>query len=1204
MDEKAKFRESRYMGKNFVHLHVHSEYSLLDGACRMDRLIQRASELQMPALALTDHGNLFGIPQFYKAAKKAGIKPLLGCEIYLMYEGSRLEKRRDQGTEGLKLGHSCLIAQNWQGFKNLTQLVSDAHVNGFYYKPRTDLEQLRKYSEGLMATSGCLAGIIPQFLLRGDYDKAKQALERFLDIFGPENYYIEIQNQGLQEQTEINPLLHQLAQEFGVKCIATNDVHYVYQKDWEAQDALLCIQTGNKVSEEERMRMPNHQFYLKSHEEMALAFQDHPEYLENTMDFVERCDVELPFGENHYPVFSLKHLPESYQKQYATNKDLFYALCIQGLKKRYDIDFETETGPEAFGLSPHEVVERLKYEWKIIEQAGFTDYFLIVWDFIHWAKTQGIPVGPGRGSAAGSLVAYLMTITDTDPLRFNLLFERFLNPERVSPPDIDIDFCMRRREEVIQYVRQTYGASNVGNIITFGTLGAKMVVRDLARVYDIPYSEADRWSKMIPDDLKITLSGALEKSYELKQEVETNPSAEKVFEEGQVLEGIARNSGTHACGIIIWDKPLTEIIPTTLQDEVLTTQYSKEYVEELGLLKMDFLGLKTLTIISDAQDLIRKQVDKDFDIHNISFEDPKTFAMLNKGETIGVFQFEGAFVQKICQQFELNSIDEISALSALNRPGPMEWIPDYIEGKKHPEKIKYIHPLLENVCRKTYGILVFQEQVMQAAQIIAGYSLGGADILRRAMGKKKVDVMNAQREIFVKGAWEQHSIPDGRANEIFDVLAKFAGYGFNKSHSDAYAIIIYQTAYLKANYPTQFMAAILSSELGNADKLSFYIENCRSSLGIEILGPDINESLDVFTPVAFDQKKQIRFGLAAIKGVGDIAASKILEERNRNGKFTSFTDFAKRVDPKASNRRVVENLIKAGAFDAFGEDRRYLLENMDSLLKSASIAQQDLQKGQASLFDLDELLSVPEPVVEAKQTRTMPFFEKLNYEKELLGFYLSGHPLDSLMGLEKVFQTFEPEELPLVPGGETFRICGVVEDVTKRISKKTNRPWLAFVLSTKETRYELQLFSESFEKFGHLVQEGALLIIEGAIRKTKEGYQLNTQRVIDFQKHFPNLIKRLHWILKPITEAKNFFEELATIIKNKDGSMEMKVSFAIDETYALEGTLPLGSKTSLTLEEIAQLKKHPAVFALEVTPCETTPFPKKDFKTTSRRWID
>lgn len=1202
MDVLEITHETRTMGKSFVHLHVHSEYSLLDGACKIERLVGRAAELGFPSLALTDHGNLYGIPQFYNAAKKAGVKPILGCEVYLLYEGTRLEKQRTQGVENLKLGHACLLAKNWDGFRNLTKIVSDAHVNGFYYKPRTDLEQLAKYSNGLIATSGCISGILPQFLLRGEYKKAEKALGVFVDIFGKEDFYIELQNQGMQEQTEINPQLVQLAKTLGLKCIATNDVHYVYANDWEAQDALLCIQTGSKIADEQRMRMPNHQFYLKTREEMERAFPANANALDNTLEIAEKCNVEIPFGDNYYPVYHLTHLPEELRKKYATNKDLFYDLCKQGLKKRYDIDFDSEQGKDVFGFTAKDIVNRLKYEWKIIEQTGFIDYFLIVWDFIHWAKTQGIPVGPGRGSAAGSLVAYLMTITDTDPIRFNLLFERFLNPERVSPPDIDIDFCMRRREEVIQYVRRVYGEANVGNIITFGTLGARMVVRDLARVYDVPYAEADRWSKMIPDDLHITLTDALEKSYELNQEVKTNSIAEKIFEEGRVLEGIARNSGTHACGIIIWDKPLSELVPTTLQDGALTTQYSKEYVESLGLLKMDFLGLKTLTIISDAQNLIRAQVDPDFDIHTIPFEDGLTFEMLNRGETTGVFQLESPFVQKICQQFELNSIDEISALSALNRPGPMEWIPDYINGKKHPDQIKYVHPLLEPVCRKTYGILVFQEQVMQAAQVIAGYSLGGADILRRAMGKKKVDVMNAQREIFVKGAWEHNSIPEGKANEIFDILAKFAGYGFNKSHSDAYAIIIYQTAYLKAHYPTQFMAAILSSELGNAEKLSFYIENCRSNLGIEILGPDINESLDVFTPVPSSEKRQIRFGLSAIKGVGEAASSKILEERDAHGIFTSFSDFAKRVDPKASNKRVVESLIKAGAFDKFGDDRRYLLDNMEALLKSASVVQQDFQRGQGSLFDFDEILSVGhEEKTELHEEAKMPLFERLKYEKELLGFYLSGHPLDILNGLEKIFQTYDPEELPLVPSGEAFRICGVVEEVSKRISKKNNRPWLAFTLSTKEMRYKLQLFSENFEKFGVLVQEGALIIVEGTVRKTEDGYQLNVQRIIDFNKHFPNLIKTFHWIVKSNEQTVDFFEKLRALIAQKDGTAEIKVSFEIDEDYALEGVLPYGAQTQFSLEDLADLRKHPAVYGLEVTPVDITPFPKREFRSFAPR---
>lgn len=1196
--------------KQFVHLHVHSEYSLLDGACRMDRLLKRAKELEMPALALTDHGNLFGIPQFYKEAHKVGVKPLLGCETYVLYEGSYLEKKRHQGSENLKLAHTCLIAENWEGYQNLTQIISEAHVHGFYYKPRTDMSQLAQHSKGLIATSGCLSGVLPQFLLRNDLAKARKALGDFVDIFGKDHFFIEIQNHGMPEQVEINQHLISLSKEFGVRCVATNDAHYVYPSDWEAQDALLCIQTGSKIKDEQRMRMPTHQFYLKSRQEMQQAFPDNEEALNNTLLVAEMCNVELPFGENHYPVF---HLSASMREKYSSNLDLFRTLCIEGLKKRYGIDFHTGMGPSVFELSAQEVIDRLKYEWSIIEQTGFVDYFLIVWDFVHWAKSQGIPVGPGRGSAAGSLVAYVLTITDTDPIRFNLLFERFLNPERVSPPDIDIDFCMRRREEVVQYVRSRYGESNVSNIITFGTLGAKMVVRDLARVYDVPYSEADRWSKMIPDDLKITLSSALDKSYELKNEVDNNPLAEKIFTEGQILEGIARNSGTHACGIIISDKPLTEVVPTTLQDEALTTQYSKEFVEALGLLKMDFLGLKTLTIIDDAQRFIRLLPGfENFDIHSIAFDDEKTFKMLNAGETIGVFQLESPFVQRICQQFEMSSIDEISALSALNRPGPMEWIPDYINGKKHPESVHYVHPLLESVCKKTYGVLVFQEQVMEAARVIAGYSLGGADILRRAMGKKKVDVMNAQREVFVKGAWECNSINEAKANEIFDILAKFAGYGFNKSHSDAYAIIIYQTAYLKANFPTQYMAAILSSELGNADKLAFFIENCRSSLGIDILGPDINESTGSFCPIGKDlhAKRQIRFGLAAIKGVGDVAAKYILEERETHGLFKSFTDFIQRVDAKALNKRVVECLIKSGAFDKFGQDRRYLLDNMESFLKEASLVQVDRAKGQTTLFDqFDVGVDIEERVENlgtghdaAEVSQAMPFFEKLNYERELLGFYLSGHPLDEWNGIERLFQTFTAEEMPLVPSGESFRLCGVVEEVSKRISKKTNRPWLSFVLSTRETRYDLQLFSEAFDTYGAFVKEGALLGVEGQIRKTADRYQLNILRVFDFDKQFSKLIKQCHWLLYPNANAEDFIHRLETFIHDKEGNTEMKVSFYLDDAYALEGVMPTCCKTYLSLENLQTLRKHPAVYGVEIVPIDITPFPTRDFR--KSKWMN
>ncbi len=1170
------------MGKsNFVHLHVHSDYSLLDGACRIDRLLERAKQLNMSAIALTEHGNLFGIPSFYKMAKKKGIKPILGCEVYLNFEGSRLEKRRESETGSLKLTHMGLLAQTWTGYQNLSKIVSDAHVNGFYYKPRTDIEMLAKHSEGLLSLSGCLNGAIAQYLMREEESKATEALKRLLDIFGRERFFIELQDHGMPEQSALNPKLIALAKKFDVRLVATNDVHYVMPSDWEAHDALLCIQTGTKLQDENRMRMPTRQFYLKSREEMLQVFGEIPEAIENTNLVPDMCDVALPFGQNCYPVFPL---PEEIKIKFSSNKEFFRDLCIQGLWERYKINFETGSGPDVFDYSPEALIKRLKFEWETIEKMGFVDYFLIVWDFINWAKTQGIPVGPGRGSVAGSLVAYLMRITETDPIRFSLLFERFLNPERVSPPDIDIDFCMRRREEVLGKKKKKYGKDNVGNIITFGTLGAKMVVRDLARVHDVPYADADRLAKMIPDDLKITLEDAVQKSSELHHAIESSPIAKKIIEQGQVLEGMVRNVGTHAAGMLISDKPLIETLPVTLQEGVLTTQYSKDFVEELGMLKMDFLGLKTLTVIDDAQKFIRNSTSqKRFNINTIPFDDSITFKMLNEGKTIGVFQLEAPFVQKICKQFEITSIDEISALSALNRPGPMEWIPEYIKGKKNPEEISYVHPLLEPVSKKTYGILVFQEQVMEAARVIAGYTLAGADILRRAMGKKKVEEMNAQRKIFVEGAWEHNGIDSAKAEEIFNILSKFAGYGFNKSHSDAYAIIIYQTAYLKANFPVQFMAALLSSELGNAEKLSFLLEECKH-MGIQVLGPDVNHSLEAFTPIVTSGKNsgEIRFGLAAIKGVGDVAAKHILEEKTRHGNFLGFFDFAKRVDSKVSNKRVMECLIKAGAFDAFGEDRQMLLSDLEKNLKEASSLQSDKNKGQISLFDFEEISNANGNGSVNSSVQKMPLYEKLKYEKELLGFYLSGHPLDDLNGLQRVFQTFTKEELVLVPNGEAFRLCGVVEDVQKRISKKTNRPWIAFTLSNKTELYNLQFFPETFDAFGEIIQPRNVILVEGNIRKTADNVQLNIARAYDFKKSFSSFIEVYHWILKPVTEAEDFLKKLEQHLQAVEGNADLKVSFHLNPNYALEGTLPFCCKTNFTLEQLKKFHNHPAVYGLEL----------------------
>ncbi|HNC24435.1 MAG TPA: DNA polymerase III subunit alpha, partial [Opitutaceae bacterium] len=913
--------------KNFVHLHVHSDYSLLDGACRIDRLMDRAAELGMSALALTDHGNLYGAIEFYNTAKAKGIKPLIGCELYLV-EASRLEKHGRSDDEGKSIFHLGLLARNLAGYQNLLKLVSDAHLKGFYYKPRTDLETLAKYADGLIGFTGCLASLVPQHLLHDRYDDARQACARFVEIFGRENYFVEIQDHGIAEQRKIIPGLLKLAEEFNLKVICTNDVHYVRNTDAGPHDAMLCIQTGAKIEDAQRMRFEGSQFYLKSRDEMARLFTEVPDSVLNTQLVAEMCELAIPFpkGSERYPKYPLPAEVKTDRAGYLRD------LCIAGLKRRYGVDY-AEPARAADPALGQTLVERLDYELGIIGRTGFIDYFLVVWDFIDWAKRQGIPVGPGRGSGAGCLVAYLLGITNLDPLRFKLLFERFLNPERVSPPDFDIDFCMRRRGEVIDYVRQKYGNDCVANIITYGTLGAKMVIRDVSRVHNLPFAEADRLAKMIPDELNISLADSQKKSAELRDEIAKNPVAKKIFDQALVLEGMVRNTGKHAAGIIITDRPLEEFVPLTLQEGDVTVQYDMNAVSKLGLLKMDFLGLKTLTVIADAIDNIRRTTDPRFDLELVGFDDPRTYALLNTGRTTGVFQLESPGMQALCRQISLASIDEIVALIALYRPGPMEWIPDYVRGKKDPSTVTFPHRLLEDVCRETYGVMVYQEQVMEAAKIIAGYTLGGADMLRRAMGKKDPVAMAQERDKFVAGAKRVNNIDEKTANSIFDILNKFAGYGFNKSHSAAYAVLSYQTGYLKANYPVEFMAAMLSSELGNAEKVSHFIAECEA-MGLSVLGPDINESRENFTPVVSrgaeaskgQGKASIRFGLAGIKGVGEQAAQRIIEERTKNGPFRDFEEFVSRVDARALNKRVLEHLVKTGAFDFSGASRKVLFD--------------------------------------------------------------------------------------------------------------------------------------------------------------------------------------------------------------------------------------------------------------------------------------
>ena len=1172
--------------KNFVHLHVHSDYSLLDGCCRIDRLMDRAVELGMPAVALTDHGNLYGAIEFYNQAKAKGIKPLIGCELYLV-ETSRLEKNGRAADDGKTMFHLGLLAKNVTGYQNLLKLVSDAHLRGFYYKPRTDLETLAKHASGLIGFTGCLASLVPQRLLENRYDEARAACGRFVEIFGRENYFVEIQDHGIAEQRQIIPGLLKLAEEFNLKIICTNDVHYVRESDHGPHDAMLCIQTGSKIDDEKRMRFQGQQFYLKSREEMERLFAEVPESVTNTQLVAEMCDLKIDFpkGSDRYPKYPLPPEVKTDRPTY------LHDLCVAGLQTRYGLDYHH---PDRFRdpVLAKTLVERLDYELKIIGSTGFLDYFLVVWDFIDWAKKHGIPVGPGRGSGAGCIVAYLLGITNLDPLRFKLLFERFLNPERVSPPDFDIDFCMRRRGEVIDYVRQKYGKDCVANIITYGTLGAKMVIRDVSRVHNLPYADADRLAKMIPDELNITLETALEKSAELRDEVAKNPVAKKIMDQARVLEGMVRNTGKHAAGIIITDRPLDEFVPLTEQEGDVTVQFDMNAVGKLGLLKMDFLGLKTLTVIADAVDNIRRTADPKFDIETISLDDAKTFALLNSGRTTGVFQLESGGMQNLCRQIGLSSIDEIVALIALYRPGPMDWIPDYVRGKKDPSTVKFPHKLLEEVCRETYGIMVYQEQVMEAAKIIAGYTLGGADMLRRAMGKKDADAMAKERVKFVEGAKKVNNIDPKTADSIFDILNKFAGYGFNKSHSAAYAILSYQTGFLKANYPVQFMAAMLSSELGNSEKVAHFTAECEA-MGLTVLGPDVNESREMFTPVG----DKIRFGLAGVKGVGELAAQKIIEEREKNGPFADFADFAARVDSRALNRRVLEHLVKTGAFDFSGAPRKQLFDGIDAALAGAASAARDKAAGQHSFLDMlaEEAPKVGATTTGARGAAAAPqptahgsvgdfsAAERLAFEKELLGFYVSGHPMNNYVGLSDAIDTFAVDELLLQGDRTEFRLCGIAGNLAKKLSKKDNRPWVAFTLATKKASIALNMFADGYAAYGTVLAENALVLVQGNIIVGNDGARINVKECYPLDSFVCGAIRKVTWLLHPThRELPDFLHKLRETLNAQVGDTRVEFAFVFEDRVAPLAEASGALAWRLNAAAFQQLRVHPAVAGVQL----------------------
>jgi DNA polymerase III subunit alpha len=1055
------------MSDSFVHLHLHTEYSLLDGAIRIPDLMKKAAEYGMPAVAMTDHGNMYGAIDFYRAAEKAGIKPIIGCEVY-MAPGSMIEKNATSARDAAY--HFTLLARDITGYYNLVRLVSAAHLEGFHYKPRIDKELLAKHSAGLIGMSACLKGEINVAIVGGDFKKAEKSAGEFREIFGDGNFFLELHDHGIEAQHACNRALIEMSKKLGIPLVAANDAHFLERSHHEAHDVMICIGTGAMVHDERRLHYPT-EVYFKSADEMRTLFSEVPDALTNTLKIAEQCNLKLDFGVSKYPAYT--------PPQGTTREQYLRELCYAGLRERYGMAGETDT----------EIRGRLDYELSVLEKTGFTSYFLIVWDFIHYAKQNDIPVGPGRGSAAGSLAAYVLGITDLDPLRFGLIFERFLNPERVSPPDIDVDFCQNRRGEVIEYVRQKYGTRAVSQIITFGTLGAKSVVRDVGRVIGLSYSEADRIAKMIPNELGITLKAALEKNPELKQAVETEESTQQLWSYATVLEGLTRNTGIHAAGVVIGDRPLDDYIPLCRgNDNEIVTEYAMGPLTELGMLKMDFLGLKTLTVIHDAVSLIREH-HPEFSLKAVPLDDRNSFDLLNRGETIGVFQLESGGMVNLCKQFDVNSIDDIIALIALYRPGPMELIPDYIKRKRGQTKIKYEHPLLKDVCADTYGILIYQEQVQRAANVLAGYSLGQADLLRRAMGKKDKQKMAMERVHFIEGCKRVNDIDEKKANAIFDLLEKFAGYGFNKSHSAAYGLISYQTAYLKANYPVEFMAGLLSNEVNNTDKISVFVAECQR-LGIEILPPDVNRSVLKFAPELLENKRGIRYGLAAIKNIGETAMEAALIEREKNGPFKSLEDYSSRLDSKSVNRKILENLIRAGAFDFTGKDRADLFAQIDQTLATGASAQRDRRTGQVSLFGELELAPARKENGSSANVTPWTLGEKLGYEKELLGFYVTGHPLNAYRDFIDGGNFLTVSNLAMQEDKATIQIAGSISSFEKKHTRKDGKPFAVLTVEDFTGSVEVIVWSDVYARVAKEVDKGKIVAITGRFDKRDENLRI------------------------------------------------------------------------------------------------------------------
>ncbi len=1094
---------------SFTHLHLHSQYSLLDGAIRLSDLFKRAKELEMPAVACTDHGNMFGGIDFYTRALQAGIKPILGSEIYFT-PGSRHDRRAPKNLKTLdsqdevegrhQIHHLILLCKNLTGYHNLCKIISKAYQEGFYYKPRADADLLREHSEGLIATTACLKGEVGYNLFTGQDERAYQAAMKFRDIF-KDDFYLEIQENGIPEQVDVNKKIIAFARENSIPLVATNDCHYITRDDAAAQEVLMCIQTGKTLEDEKRMKLSTTEFYFKSAQEMRQAFSYVPEACNNTLKIADACNLEIRWQDDKGKQIYL--LPKFEIKTVETEEEFFTRLSREGLEERFN-------GPHFKELRAKDnwdtdlkiqYQERLELEIKLIAQMGFTGYFLIVSDFIIWAKSQGIPVGPGRGSGAGSIVAYALKITNVDPIPYNLLFERFINPERISMPDFDIDFCQDRRQEVIEYVTHKYGADRVGQIITFGTLSAKAVLRDVSRVFALPYSEADALAKLIPEELGIELQEAIDKEPKLKELEDNDPKIRRILQIGKRLEGLNRHAGIHAAGVIITNEPLVSYCPLfkgAKGEQVV--QFDKDFSEKIGLVKFDFLGLKTLTVISNASKLIQRDLKPDFDIEFIDYRDQSVYQLISEGHTVGVFQLESSGMQDLCKRIKPDSIDDITAINALYRPGPMgSGMHHEFAEIKHGQKPEiYSFEELKPVLKDTYGIIVYQEQVMNIARVVAGYSLGQADMLRRAMGKKKAEEMQMHKEIFRKGAVER-GFDEEKAIALFELMEKFAEYGFNKSHAVAYSVISYQTAFLKHYYPAQFFAALLGTEINNKEKITSYIQEAKN-FDIAILPPDVNESLWLFNVIG----QTIRFGLGAVKGVGEAAVEEIVRERTENGPFKGFVDFCERVSLKAVNKRVFEALIKVGAFDSSEKfNRKTLLDNMELIISFAEKKQEDKLRGQTSLFDLGETVQTSEEQLSIHESQEFDEKQKLSLEAELLGIYVSGHPLmrfKDIMGKLTSMSIASIQDLPTVakpegynprmgdandPSKRSMIIAGMISENKVILTKKGDK--MAFVtFEDLSGKIECLFFPRVFAEFQQFLAQDEPLLLTGVVNLAED----------------------------------------------------------------------------------------------------------------------